>query len=124
MAETANPTAIIAAPKITVQRIPMRSASQPIRMPPAPVPIQVRAAAIEVTWRIVPRSSVIGFSPTIRISGEPYDTDNSASVTPAATHAPGASTARFRSFDVAPPASGIDRRSSQMPNARILGKGV
>ena len=71
IADTASPAAIITAPKITMRRMPMRSASQPIRMPPSPVPTQVSAAASEVISRIVPRPAVIGFSPTTISSGEP-----------------------------------------------------
>ena len=71
LAETARPSAIITVPKITVKRMLVRSATQPIRMPPAPVPSQVRAPASATIWRAVPRSSVIGFKPTTTNSGEP-----------------------------------------------------
>ena len=56
---------------MTVARMPMRSATWPMTMPPAPVPSQVSAPASATTWRAVPRSSVIGFSPTTASSGEP-----------------------------------------------------
>ena len=71
MAEIASPKATMTAPKITIGRIPMRSAIQPIRMPPDPVPIQTSEAAKATMDRSAPSSAAIGFSPTMRISGAP-----------------------------------------------------
>ncbi len=71
LAEMVKPRAIITVPKMTVKRMLVRSATQPIRMPPAPVPSHVKAPASATTWRAVPRSSVIGFRPTTTRSGEP-----------------------------------------------------
>ena len=56
---------------VTVVRRPMRSASQPIRMPPEPVPTQTSAPASASTERSVPSASCIGFMPTTISSGEP-----------------------------------------------------
>jgi len=49
----------------------MRSASQPIGMPPAPVPIHTSAPASAISDRSAPIAAVIGFSPTTISSGEP-----------------------------------------------------
>ena len=59
------------APIVTVERMPMRSASQPIMMPPRPVPTQTSAPASATTERSVPNASWIGFRPTTTSSGEP-----------------------------------------------------
>ena len=56
---------------MTVRGIPMRSASQPIRIPPAPVPTQTSAPANATTERSMPSDSWIGFMPTTIRSGEP-----------------------------------------------------
>ncbi len=53
MAETANPNAVIEAPKIAIGRIPTRSAMRPIMMPPRPVPNQISEAANATTDRSV-----------------------------------------------------------------------
>ncbi len=49
----------------------MRSASQPMKMPPAPVPTQTSAPASATTERSMPSNSWIGFMPTTIRSGEP-----------------------------------------------------
>jgi hypothetical protein len=59
------------APMMTVRRIPMRSASQPMKMPPAPVPTQTSAPASATTERSIPSASWIGFMPTTISKGEP-----------------------------------------------------
>ncbi len=69
-----------------MRRIPSRSAKGPIKMPPSPVPNQVSAPASATSWRVVPRSSVIGFNPTTMASVEPKETDNRPNVTQAAIH--------------------------------------
>ena len=73
-------------PISTLLRTPIRSASQPMAMPPDPVPIQVSAPASARTERDTPRSSAIARSPTTISKVEPYATERIASVTPAATH--------------------------------------
>src|SRR5437879_10324833 len=55
-------------------------------MPPSPVPNQVSAPASATSWRVVPRSSVIGFNPTTTASVEPKQTVKNPSVTQAAIH--------------------------------------
>jgi len=79
------------APKATVARTPIRSASQPIRMPPAPVPTQASEPASTSTERSVPSASSIGFRPTTISSGEPKETERIASVSHAARHERGPS---------------------------------
>ena len=69
--ETAKPSAVIKAPKTTVGLTPIRSASQPMTMPPIPVPTQTSAPANATTDRSVPREAVIGLSPTTTSSGAP-----------------------------------------------------
>ena len=64
----------------------MRSASQPIMMPPRPVPTQTSAPASATTERSVPRASWIGLRPTTTSSGAPYEIERMPSVRQAATH--------------------------------------
>jgi len=71
MVEIARPAAIATAPMATTARMPIRSASQPIGMPPSPVPTQTREPARAITDRSVPRSAWIGFMPTTINSGDP-----------------------------------------------------
>jgi hypothetical protein len=78
-------------PKITVQRIPIRSAIRPAAIPPRPVPIQVSAPASATADRSVPSEAAIGFRPTTMTSGEPKEIDRIASVTAAAAHDAGLS---------------------------------
>src|SRR6266851_633312 len=70
----------------TVARTPMRSASQPIRTPPAPVPTHTNAPAKARTDRSVPSASCIGFMPTTMRRGAPKEIDRMANVTHAAFH--------------------------------------
>ena len=55
----------------TLLRTPIRSAIQPMTIPPSPVPIQVRAPASARTERETPRSSSIARSPTTMSRVEP-----------------------------------------------------
>ena len=55
----------------TTARMPIRSASHPIGMPPNPVPTQTSEPASATTDLSVPRSCWIVFSPTTISSGEP-----------------------------------------------------
>jgi hypothetical protein len=71
VAETAKPRAAITAPKATVDLTPIRSATQPMTMPPIPVPTQTNAPANATTDRSVPREAVIGLSPTTTSRGAP-----------------------------------------------------
>ena len=82
------------APIVMVVRNPMRSASQPMKMPPAPVPIQTSAPASASTARSVPSVSCIGFMPTTMSNGEPKEMERMASVVQAARHEARLSTLR------------------------------
>jgi hypothetical protein len=62
---------MLTAPIAVTQRMPMRSASQPISMPPSPAPIQPAELASATAERDAPRSAAIGFNATTMISGEP-----------------------------------------------------
>ena len=75
-------------PMAMTERIPIRSASHPMGMPPNPVPTQTNEPARATTDRSVPNASWIVFSPTTISSGEPYEIDRIASVTAAATQEP------------------------------------
>ena len=76
---------IIVPPKITTARMPIRSASQPIAMPPQPAPMKVSATASAGAERVAPNSAAIGFSATTVVSGAPYDTLSTISATVATT---------------------------------------
>ena len=65
------PTQIINAPVSTVQRTPIRSATQPMKIAPSPAPNQDMAAAKAGTSRGAPRSAAIAFIATTTTSGEP-----------------------------------------------------
>jgi len=64
---------IITAPNITVSRIPKRSATCPIKMPPAAAPNQTSELASAGTERASPISAAICFNPTAVIHGAPND---------------------------------------------------
>ena len=74
------------APIVTVARTPMRSDSQPMKMPPAPVPTQRNAPASATTERSVPSDSLIGFMPTTMSRDEPNETDRIARINQAVRH--------------------------------------
>src|ERR1700681_263759 len=78
----ARPAHTIAAPNITVQRTPTRSAMRPIRMPPTPTPIQPSEPASAGTDRAPPNSAAIVLSETTATHGAPNE---NAIVTSAAT---------------------------------------
>jgi hypothetical protein len=81
-----SPTHIDTDPPITVQRMPNRSASRPIVIPPTAEPSQASEAASDGTERDPPTSTEIGFSPTAMIQNTPNDTASSTSATLATTH--------------------------------------
>ena len=62
--DSTSPSATISAPPMTVQRMPSRSASQPIAIPPRAEPNQASAKASAGTERALPSSAAIGFSAT------------------------------------------------------------
>ena len=74
------------APIATVARTPMRSDSQPMKMPPAPVPTHRNAPASATTERSVPSDSWIGFMPTTMSRDEPNETDRIARINQAVRH--------------------------------------
>src|SRR6185437_8518851 len=69
--EIERPRAIISAPHITVQRVPMRSAIWPIRMPPTPEPSQASALARAGIDRAPPASAAMSLSATAMIHAAP-----------------------------------------------------
>ena len=69
--DSASPAAIMTVPIKTMARMPIRSASQPIGMPPNPVPTQTSAPARAITLRSVANPSCIGFKPTTTSNGAP-----------------------------------------------------
>src|SRR5215470_5069337 len=83
--ETAKPTHTIAAPNITVQRTPMRSAMRPIMMPPTPTPIQPKEPANAGVSRAPPNSAAIDLSATTATHGAPNENASVRSATVATT---------------------------------------
>ena len=69
--DSASPDATMTVPISTLLRMPIRSASQPMTMPPNPVPIQVIEPASARIERDIPRSSSMARSPTTISKGEP-----------------------------------------------------
>ena len=72
--DSAMPAAIARVPMATVLRMPIRSASQPIGIPPTPLPIHTNALASASTDRSVCSAACISRIPTTASSGEPKDT--------------------------------------------------
>ena len=70
-AESAKPAPIITAPNMTVQRTPMRSASQPMAMPPTPEPSQAKEPASAGSERELPSSAAMGLRATAVTRGAP-----------------------------------------------------
>src|SRR5580704_9094764 len=75
----------MAPPNITTARTPIRSASQPMAMPPQPAPMNVRPTASAGADRVAPNSAAIGFRATTVASGAPYDTLSTVRATMATT---------------------------------------
>src|SRR3954452_18282410 len=71
--EMKRPTPIMIEPAITVQRVPTRSATRDIRMPPTPEPSHASALASAGTEREPPTSAAISFSATAVIHAAPND---------------------------------------------------
>src|SRR5579864_2707304 len=71
--EIASPSAIIREPTITVERVPTRSASRDIRMPPKPEPNHASELASAGTERDPPTSPAMSLSPTAVIQAAPND---------------------------------------------------
>src|SRR5436305_8962233 len=81
--EIARPRPIIVEPAITVQRVPTRSASRDMMMPPAPEPSQASALASAGTERDPPTSAAMSFSATAVIHAAPNDIARISSATEA-----------------------------------------
>ncbi len=84
--DNANPVAIIAEPKMTVKRMPTRSATRPMRMPPTPEPIHISALASAGTERSPFASAAMLFSATTVIQGAPKAIAMITKMTVATTH--------------------------------------
>src|SRR3954468_17942933 len=81
--EIDSPSPIISEPKITVQRVPTRSASRDIIMPPTPDPSHASALASAGTERDPPTSAAMSFSATAVIHAAPNDIARISSATEA-----------------------------------------
>src|SRR5665213_1253098 len=83
--DSTSPMPTISVPPSTVQRTPMRSANNPMAMPPDPVPNQTSAAASDGIARGTSSVAAIGFSATATINGAPYVKDSKPSTMNAMT---------------------------------------
>src|SRR5947209_9756316 len=81
--ETKRPVPIIKEPKITVQRVPTRSATRDMMMPPTPEPSQASALASAGMERDPPTSPAMSFSATAVIQAAPNDIARMKSATDA-----------------------------------------
>src|SRR4051812_43483624 len=81
--EIKRPRPIISEPKITVQRVPTRSAIRDMMMPPTPEPSHASALASAGTERDPPTSVAISLSATAVIQAAPNDIPRMASATEA-----------------------------------------
>src|SRR5580700_9213706 len=79
--EIERPRPIINAPKITVQRVPIRSATRDMRMPPMPEPNHASALASAGTERDPPTSLAMSLSATTLIQAAPNDIPRMKSAT-------------------------------------------
>src|SRR5512146_3266291 len=80
-----RPMAIMNAPDIPVQRVPIRSAMRPITMPPTPEPSQASAEASAGIERVPPTSAAMSLSATAVIHAAPNDMPMIQSATEATT---------------------------------------
>src|ERR1043166_5328906 len=81
--EMVRPRPIINEPQITVQRVPTRSATRDMMMPPTPEPSHASALASDGTERIPSTSAAISFSATAVIHAAPNDIASTQSATEA-----------------------------------------
>src|ERR1700716_304735 len=81
--EIARPRPIISEPKITVQRVPTRSAIRDMMMPPMPEPSHASALASAGTERNPPTSPAMSLSATAVIQAAPNDIARMTSATEA-----------------------------------------
>ncbi len=75
----------MADPKITVARMPMRSATRPMTMPPTPTPIQPSEPASAGIDRVPPKSAAMILSETTVTHGAPNENAKVASAMRATT---------------------------------------
>src|SRR5437868_2840987 len=81
--EMVRPRPIIDEPEITVQRVPTRSASRDMMMPPTPEPSHASALASAGTERDPPTSAAMSLSATAVIQAAPKDIARISSATEA-----------------------------------------
>src|SRR3954471_17323277 len=81
--EIRRPRPIINEPKIPVQRVPTRSATRDMMMPPMPEPSHASAPASAGTERDPPTSLAMSLSATAVIQAAPNDIPRTASATEA-----------------------------------------
>src|SRR4051794_3650021 len=81
--EIMRPRPIINEPKITVQRVPTRSATRDMTMPPRPEPSHASALASDGTERNPPTSLAMSLSATAVIQAAPNDIARMKSATEA-----------------------------------------
>src|SRR3954453_11985392 len=84
--EIKRPRPIIKEPKITVQRVPIRSATRDMIMPPTPEPSHASALASAGTERDPPTSAAISLSATAEINATPNDIARMNSATEGTAH--------------------------------------
>ena len=90
--EMARPRPIISDPKITVQRVPIRSAIRDIMMPPMPEPSHASELASAGTDRNPPTSLAMSLSAIAVIQAAPNDIPRTKSATEATAQEPLVST--------------------------------
>src|SRR5689334_5297118 len=83
--EIARPRPIISDPNSTVQRVPARSATRPMMMPPVPDPSQASALASDGTERAPSTSAAMSLSATAVIHAAPKAIIKTMSATEATT---------------------------------------
>src|SRR3954466_9672802 len=81
--EIASPRPIISEPDITVQRVPTRSATRDMMMPPTPEPSQASELASAGMERAPPTSAAMSLSATAVIQAAPNDIPRMNSATEA-----------------------------------------
>src|SRR5215470_10930421 len=83
--EIVRPVPIISEPKMTVERVPIRSAIRDIKMPPIPEPSHATAPASAGMERAPPTSPAMSLSATVVIHAAPNDIPRMASAAEATT---------------------------------------
>jgi hypothetical protein len=101
MVEIARPRPIISEPKMTVERVPTRSAMRDIRMPPVPEPSHASAPASAGTERDPSTSLAMSLSATAVIHAAPNDIPSIANAADATTQEALVSTESERSGCIA-----------------------